>query len=108
MVGVGKSFNTLSEAKEAITRWLLDKRKPYWVHKSDSKRLILNCSDAKCTFRIRVTYSVVVEWAKVTIAEPHICSPSVHFKNKAASSVRYLKPKHQAAILDDRRIKPGK
>ena len=108
MVELGRRFGSLAEAKEVITREILDEVKSYRVYKSDSTRLVLNCHNAGCSFRIRVTYSKVEEWAKVTVVRPHNCSPLVHQKNRAASGMRYLKPKYRAAILDQRGIKPGK
>lgn len=89
MVQIGDSFETMAEAKEVITRWLLDDS--HRVYQADSKRIMLKCKDEDCTFRIRVTFSKSNKVAKVTVVKPYICSPLVHFKNKASSNLVFLK-----------------
>ena len=115
MVEAGDQFPSIAEAKVTVTRWLLDSHLSYFVFKTDSKRLMLRCEYAKagdpespCSFNIRVTYSKKVEAARVTVMEPHICSPVAHFHNRASNSVRYLKEHHRAAVVDHRSVTPSK
>ena len=43
MVQIGSAFKTMAEAREAITRFLLDAGQSYKVYKGDSNRYILIC-----------------------------------------------------------------
>jgi len=73
MVQIGNAFETMAEAREAITRFLLDAGQSYKVYKGDSNRYILICKKDNCNFKIRATYSKKREAALITIMEPHSC-----------------------------------
>lgn len=57
MVQIGNSFKTMAEARDAITRFLLNAGQSYKVYKGDSTRYILACKDSDCSFKIRASYS---------------------------------------------------
>jgi hypothetical protein len=39
--------------------------------------------------------------------KPHSCCPTVHYKNKQASSLWFLKDHHCASVIDNRDITPA-
>ena len=73
MVQIRDSFKTMAEAREAITRFLLNAGQSYKVYKGDSKRYILICKDKDCGFKIRASYLKKHEAAVITILKPHTC-----------------------------------
>ena len=108
MVQVGNTFETMAEARTAITRFLLDAGQSYKVYKGDSNRYILICkTKSDCSFKIRATHSKKREAALITIVEPHSCSPIVHFENKHASAVSYLMNRHRASVVNNKVITLG-
>ena len=106
MVQVNDSFPTMMAAKEAISHFLLNAGASYKVYKTDGTRYIIVCKDkgANCSFKIRASYSKKLHRAIITIMEPHVCSPAVHFNNPASSGVTYLMSHHKASVIDNRAI----
>jgi hypothetical protein len=100
---VGDVFPSAEDCRNAIQRHVLDEGESYKVVKSDKKRYIVSCKDNKCTFRIRASNRVKKGFT-ITILQPYICSPAVHYKNKNSHSVKYLTEHHRVSIIDNRHI----
>jgi hypothetical protein len=105
MVAVGDTFTSILEARNAVTRWVLNEGESYHVADSDPNRYVLDCKKAvetTCTFYIRV-YNKKTSLI-ITKMRPHSCHPTVHYQNRAAHSVSFLKEHHRASVIDDRHI----
>jgi hypothetical protein len=61
------------------------------------------CKDDKCSFRIRGSNIAKKGWT-ITKIDPHSCSPTIHYENKQAYSIKYLIEHHHASIMDNRHI----
>src|SRR5208282_5410116 len=60
---------------------------------------------AHCSFHIRA--SVLQSGTiRITIMNPHSCSPATHFDNTQASSVVYLLDYHRESVIANREITP--
>lgn len=57
MISVGTSFFTMTEARDAVFKALLDEDLSWVVHKSDTKRFHLKCKVGSCKFEVVVVYS---------------------------------------------------
>jgi hypothetical protein len=108
MVSLHDTFASIREAREAINRYVLNDGESYRVYKSDSKRHILLCKDKSsgCSFEIRA-WCTKKTGVTITQIKPHSCCPTVHYKNKQASSLWYLKDHHRASVVDNRDITPA-
>jgi hypothetical protein len=106
MVALHDTFASIREAREAINRHVLDDGESYRVYKSDSKRHILVCKDKSCSFEIRV-WCTKKTGVTITQMKPHTCCPTVHYKNKQASAIWFLKDHHRASVVDNRHITPA-
>jgi hypothetical protein len=89
MVGLGDEFESISVARIAITKFVLDQGESYKVVASDKKRYIICCKDSKSKFRTRATWSAK-EVVSITIFEVHNCTPATHYKSKQHQSVYSL------------------
>jgi hypothetical protein len=108
MFKFGDLFDTMAEAKKAVNTAILNAGQSYLVYKSEPTRYILNCKQKdSCQFHVRITYSKKTELATITKHEEHKCSPAIHYSNRAASSVQYLKIHHQDLITDNNVITPS-
>ena len=76
MVQLKDEFESISTARTAITKFVLDQGELYKTVASNKKRYIICCKDSKCKFRIRATRSAI------TILEPYTCTPATHYKSK--------------------------
>jgi hypothetical protein len=108
MVSLHDTFASIREAREAINRYVLNDSESYRVYKSDSKRHILVCKDKSsgCSFEIRA-WCTQKTGVTITQMKPHSCCPTVHYKNKQASSLWYLKDHHRGSVIDNRDITPA-
>ena len=102
MIATGIVYDTIAEAKEAVTSVLLNANLSYRVHKTDATRLMLKCRSTLCSFYVRIGYSKKLFKAMVTIYKPHTCPRSVHNNFRPKKSVKYLKSLHAPAILENR------
>ncbi|KAI9872199.1 MAG: hypothetical protein M1830_001919 [Pleopsidium flavum] len=107
---LGRSFETLEEAKQVIIRWVVDRGESFKVFKSDSKRCwVVICRDksAECPFRMRVNRTKKGA-AVLTVMEPHTCSASTHIGFRQANSIALLSSNEDvvAAVANDRNIRP--
>jgi hypothetical protein len=63
--------------------------------------------------KTRAVFFIIRVWCtkktSVTITQlkPHVCCPTVHYKNKQTSALWFLKDHHRASIVDNRDIKPA-
>ena len=73
--------------------------------KSDSQRFVLLCKDNSCNFRIRA--SGMKKGIRVTIKNPHTCTPTTHYNFKPSHSMWYLKSHHRSSVINNRNITPG-
>src|SRR5580700_6030160 len=106
MIALHDTFASIAEAREAVNRYVLDDGESYRVYKSDSKRHILVCKDKSCSFQIRAWCTKKTS-VTITQMKSHSCCPTVHYKNKQASSLWYLKDYHCASVVDNRDITPA-
>ena len=106
MVALHDTFVSIAEAREVINRHVLDDGKSYRVYKSDSKRHILVCKDKSCSFEIRV-WCTKKTGVTITQMKPHTCRPTVHYKNKQASAIWFLKDHHRTFVVDNYDITPA-
>jgi hypothetical protein len=106
MVALHDTFASIAEACEAINRHVLDDGESYRVYKSDSKCYILVCKDKSCSFKIRV-WCTKKTGVTITQMKPHTCCPTIHYKNKQASAIWFLKDHYCASVVDNRDITPA-
>ena len=106
MVALHDTFASITEAREAINRHVLDDGESYRVYKSDSKRHILVCKDKSCSFEIRV-WCTKKTGVTITQMKPHTCRPTVHYKNKQALAIWFLKDHHHTSVVDNCDITPA-
>lgn len=109
-LGIGTSFDSLDEAKQAITRWVVDRGESFKVFKSDPKRCwVIVCRDkeANCPFRIRVSTDKVGK-ASLTVLERHTCAANSHGGFRKTNSVALLAsdPEIVAALTNDPKLRP--
>jgi len=109
-LGIGTSFDSLDEAKQAITRWVVDRGESFKVFKSDPKRCwVIVCRDktAKCPFRIRVNRDKKGK-ASLTVLERHTCPANSHGGFRKTNSVAILAsdPEIIAALTNDPKLRP--
>ena len=57
MLKLKDEFESISAARAAITKFVLDQGELYKLVASNKKRYIICCKDGKCKFRIRATRS---------------------------------------------------
>src|SRR3981081_4144131 len=100
---VGNVFSSGEEMRDAIKRHVLDHGESYKVTRAEKTRYIVVCKDNNCSFRIRGSNIAKKGWT-ITKIDPHSCSPTVHYKNKQAHSIKYLIEHHYASIIDNRHI----
>jgi hypothetical protein len=100
MVSLHDTFASIAEAREAVNRYVLDDGESYRVYKSDSKRHILVCKDKSCSFEIRA-WCTKKTGVTITQMKPHSCCPIVHYKNKQASSLWFLKDHYHASVINN-------
>ena len=81
MVSVGDKFPLIEAAREAISRYILNKGELYRVYKSDKTRYILICRDSKCKFRIRASKSKK-DRASITKLDPYSYTPATYYNSK--------------------------
>lgn len=56
MISVGTLFLTMTEAKDAVMKALLDADLLWAVYKSDTRHFHLKCKEGSCRFKVRVAY----------------------------------------------------
>jgi cytochrome c553 len=95
-------FESIKAARDAITRFVLDKGESFHVEKSDKKRFLILCKE-RCGFRILASKSSVGV-VSITVFKPHTCSPRVHYNNPRAHGVSYLIEHHRASIINNQNI----
>ena len=108
MISIGTSFLTMTEAKDAVMKALLDADLSWVVHKSDTKRFHLKCKEGSCRFKVRVAYQKRLDQIVLSQYIEHGCDVHTHFGFRGKKLVKFLKDEHRTAILVDRNIKPGK
>jgi hypothetical protein len=106
MVALHNTFASIAEACEAINRHVLDDGESYRVYKSDSKRHILVCKDKSCSFEIQV-WCTKKTGVTITQMKLHTCCLTIHYKNKQASAIWFLKDYYCASVVDNRDITPA-
>ena len=100
-------FFEIETARRQVYTSIIDRHESYKTYKSESKYTILKCpGDEPCTFRVRINVEGRTGLAKVTINEPHTCSPAVHENFKEANSQWYLERHMWAQLEENRAISP--
>ena len=100
-------FFDIETARRQVYTSIIDRHESYKTYKSESKYTILKCrGDEPCTFRVRIDVEARTGLAKVTINEPHTCSPAVHENFKEANSQWYLERHMWAQLEENRAISP--
>jgi hypothetical protein len=86
MICVGDKFLLIKAAREAISRYILNKGELYKVYKSDKTRYILICRDSQCKFRIRASKSKK-DRVSITKLDTHSCTPATYYNLKLSYSM---------------------
>ena len=93
----GSTFNSIDEARDILLRYTVARGLSYRVESSDRKRkYILACRSKECKFCLRISIAKSGT-AQTTASSPHTCPPEIHEVWKPASSVKYLRSRHQGA-----------
>src|SRR5208282_483693 len=103
MLSVGDEFPTMNDARNAIRDYALDDGDSFKVYKSDTNRHIVICNDAHCSFRIRASV-LQSSTIRITIMNPHSCSPATRFDNMQASSIVYLLDYYRESVIANQEI----
>jgi hypothetical protein len=106
MICVGDKFPSIEAAREAISRYILNKGESYKVYKSDKTRYILICRDSHCKFRIRASNSKK-DRVSITKLDAYSCTPATHYNSKLSHSMWYLKNHYQASVINNQDITPA-
>jgi hypothetical protein len=106
MICVSDKFPSIEAAREAISRYILNKGELYKVYKSDKTCYILICRDSYCKFRIRASKSKK-DGVFITKLDAYSCTPATYYNSKLSYSMWYLKDYYRASVIDNRDITPA-
>ena len=81
MVSVGDKFPLIKAAREAISRYVLNKGELYRVYKSDKTRYIVICRDSECKFRIRAS-KLKKDRASIIKLNLYSYTPATYYNSK--------------------------
>ncbi|CAI0471751.1 unnamed protein product [Linum tenue] len=97
---VGMIFNTMDEAREAITKYSLNAKKDLRVKKCDTKRVRMVCTYSGCPFVLLISWSKVANAFQIKTLKQHRCG--IHFKCRKLSPVTIAKRYHRRIRTDPR------
>jgi hypothetical protein len=93
----------IKAAREAISRYILNKGELYKVYKSDKTCYILICRDSYYKFQIRASKSKKNK-VFITKLDTYSYTPATYYNSKLSYSMWYLKDYYQASVINNRDI----
>lgn len=112
-LATGMAFPSMEEARRVIERVAVDKHLSYFAKKCDKSRSDFRCllnrnsnsTVPACPFRIYVSRSSDSACVVREVTE-HTCPAITHDQFKGQNRQRYLQPRLQALVANDRTIRP--